>query len=60
MNAPWCTFLLHFQPSAIALIYQGKLVGQATYHVEDAPLYADAFVEDDEDKTAETEGIAAK
>ena len=49
-----------FPTFPLALIYQGKLVGQATYHVEDAPLYADAFVEDDEDKTAETEGIAAK
>jgi hypothetical protein len=36
-------------------IGQNKLVGQKTYHVEDAPLYEDAFLEDEEDDKATEE-----
>lgn len=36
-------------------------MGQATYHVEDAPLYEDAFLEDDDDQVAlEAEDLASK
>ena len=37
------------------MLGQGKLVGQQTYHVEDAPLYQDAFLEDEEDDKATEE-----
>jgi|LauGreDrversion2_2_1035103.scaffolds.fasta_scaffold585050_1 hypothetical protein len=41
--------------NVVLILGQGKLVGQNTYHVEDAPLYEDAFLEDDEDDKATEE-----